>query len=313
MELIEPYTALSYVWGDPTFVDKISLRGKELGITGNLAAALRDIRDATRAKSTPAQIILSSTSGHWNLIPNSFFGQCKKPRRREVEGEGEARSGPICDIESINSIRADYSRYRLARTSHSSNDLSSSASLISSDDARIDEKPLEGCSFRKILKVRTGCYAFDLRDAVFAHLSIVSDKDEILKFVKLDYNQMIKEQFTAAARYITKQGGLGHLTEAIAPSHPLRSILPSWVPDWRIDVSQETFLKETEAISATTFHHYAFAAPFDVKESWEILHVSGVLPLPSAYPSIFHLSCEWYHWSDDYKDARVMEDTTRHI
>ncbi|KAI0474712.1 heterokaryon incompatibility protein-domain-containing protein [Xylaria cf. heliscus] len=47
-DLIESYTALSYVWGDPTPVDKILLNGHELGITANLGAALRDMRDASR-------------------------------------------------------------------------------------------------------------------------------------------------------------------------------------------------------------------------------------------------------------------------
>ncbi|KAI0115491.1 heterokaryon incompatibility protein-domain-containing protein [Nemania sp. FL0031] len=47
-DVIEPYTALSYVWGEPTSADKIRLDDKELGITANLGAALRGLRDADR-------------------------------------------------------------------------------------------------------------------------------------------------------------------------------------------------------------------------------------------------------------------------
>ncbi|KAI0548379.1 heterokaryon incompatibility protein-domain-containing protein [Xylaria curta] len=47
-DLIEPYTALSYVWGDPAPVDKILIDGQELGITANLSDALRDLRDSRR-------------------------------------------------------------------------------------------------------------------------------------------------------------------------------------------------------------------------------------------------------------------------
>ncbi|KAI0015875.1 heterokaryon incompatibility protein-domain-containing protein [Xylariomycetidae sp. FL0641] len=43
------YTALSYVWGDPEPVDAIHVDGYQCGITANLAAALRDLRDAGRA------------------------------------------------------------------------------------------------------------------------------------------------------------------------------------------------------------------------------------------------------------------------
>ncbi|KAK8016348.1 HET-domain-containing protein [Apiospora rasikravindrae] len=45
-DLINHYTALSYVWGDPAPADTITLAGgsAKLGITANLSAALKDIR-----------------------------------------------------------------------------------------------------------------------------------------------------------------------------------------------------------------------------------------------------------------------------
>ncbi|KAI0125947.1 heterokaryon incompatibility protein-domain-containing protein [Xylariales sp. AK1849] len=48
-EIIQPFTALSYVWGDPTPVGNIRLEVHNVGITANLEAALRDIRDSTRS------------------------------------------------------------------------------------------------------------------------------------------------------------------------------------------------------------------------------------------------------------------------
>ncbi|KAK1758750.1 heterokaryon incompatibility protein-domain-containing protein [Echria macrotheca] len=47
-DLIDIYTALSYVWGDPSRVGQILLDGQQFGITASLQNALRDIRDATR-------------------------------------------------------------------------------------------------------------------------------------------------------------------------------------------------------------------------------------------------------------------------
>ncbi|KAK0627412.1 heterokaryon incompatibility protein-domain-containing protein, partial [Immersiella caudata] len=49
-DLIETYTALSYVWGDPARTGEILLDRDEqrLGITASLQNALRDIRDETR-------------------------------------------------------------------------------------------------------------------------------------------------------------------------------------------------------------------------------------------------------------------------
>ncbi|OIW34155.1 HET-domain-containing protein [Coniochaeta ligniaria NRRL 30616] len=49
-ELIEPYTALSYVWGDSTQTGTIYISGQAVTITATLASALRHLRDATRPR-----------------------------------------------------------------------------------------------------------------------------------------------------------------------------------------------------------------------------------------------------------------------
>ncbi|KAK2755854.1 ankyrin and het domain-containing protein [Colletotrichum kahawae] len=49
-DLLDPYTALSYVWGSDEKPCLIFLDGKEFGITQSLNDALRDLRDATRAR-----------------------------------------------------------------------------------------------------------------------------------------------------------------------------------------------------------------------------------------------------------------------
>ncbi|KAL2062841.1 hypothetical protein VTL71DRAFT_5913 [Oculimacula yallundae] len=47
-DIIDQYTALSYVWGDPSNKGSVYLNGTLVTITANLDAALRDLRDATR-------------------------------------------------------------------------------------------------------------------------------------------------------------------------------------------------------------------------------------------------------------------------
>lgn len=49
-DLIENYTALSYVWGDPTRIATIEIGGQSLGITASLNSALRYLRDQTRVR-----------------------------------------------------------------------------------------------------------------------------------------------------------------------------------------------------------------------------------------------------------------------
>jgi hypothetical protein len=50
MEIIEPCTALSYIWGDPNDIVEIFVDGKGLEITTNLDSGLRHIRDKTRSR-----------------------------------------------------------------------------------------------------------------------------------------------------------------------------------------------------------------------------------------------------------------------
>ncbi|KAK0657880.1 heterokaryon incompatibility protein-domain-containing protein, partial [Cercophora newfieldiana] len=47
-DLIDTYTALSYVWGDPVRVGEILLDGQPFGLTASLRDALHDIRDEAR-------------------------------------------------------------------------------------------------------------------------------------------------------------------------------------------------------------------------------------------------------------------------
>lgn len=49
-ELVEPYTALSYVWGNSTETGTIYISGQAVTITATLASALRHLRDATRPR-----------------------------------------------------------------------------------------------------------------------------------------------------------------------------------------------------------------------------------------------------------------------
>ena len=43
-EPCEVYTALSYIWGDPSVTENIIVNGLSLAVTSNLASALRQIR-----------------------------------------------------------------------------------------------------------------------------------------------------------------------------------------------------------------------------------------------------------------------------
>ena len=56
-DVIDHYTALSYVWGSPSDRVTISVDGKSFAITKNLDCALKHLRDATRVFSVWADAI----------------------------------------------------------------------------------------------------------------------------------------------------------------------------------------------------------------------------------------------------------------
>ncbi|KAH7311864.1 heterokaryon incompatibility protein-domain-containing protein [Rhexocercosporidium sp. MPI-PUGE-AT-0058] len=61
-DLIDHYTALSYVWGDAKITTRITVEGLGLDITINLASALRYMRDATRKRLIWADAICINQS-----------------------------------------------------------------------------------------------------------------------------------------------------------------------------------------------------------------------------------------------------------
>jgi hypothetical protein len=58
-DLIEGYTALSYVWGDEVVTKTISVDGRDVEVTANLESALRHLRDPSRHQKLWADAICS--------------------------------------------------------------------------------------------------------------------------------------------------------------------------------------------------------------------------------------------------------------
>ncbi|KAI1847193.1 hypothetical protein JX266_006733 [Neoarthrinium moseri] len=87
----------------------------------------------------------------------------------------------------------------------------------------------------RILKDRHGSQATDPRDMLFAHMGLIADQKDVNRYLKIDYTASISDVFVAAGRYaLDKFCHVSSITDRISSS-PLRSHLPSWVPDWGID------------------------------------------------------------------------------
>lgn len=91
-------------------------------------------------------------------------------------------------------------------------------------------------SLLDLLSLRRGLGASDIRDLVYAHLSLADDYRKESKALRVDYTLSCAQVFAEAARYMIDQGALEKViglawdveTAARLPG------LPSWTPDWTL-------------------------------------------------------------------------------
>lgn len=97
-----------------------------------------------------------------------------------------------------------------------------------------------------ILSLRAGCRASDPRDVIFAHMGMITDEQEVLKFLKVDYEASIRDLYTSVGRYALASFGLSKTAKSIKRPQEM-SHVPSWVPDWGLhnwldDLPESTLL-----------------------------------------------------------------------
>ncbi|KAI1195101.1 heterokaryon incompatibility protein-domain-containing protein [Nemania serpens] len=367
-DLIDPYTALSYVWGEHTLADSILLDGQKLGITANLGAALRDLRDGDRTHRvwadalcidqdnipernkqvalmgqiysranntviylgplTPhAEVILREVHRFALLGPDAEHSPGDEEAIIKAANEGllvqpwfhrvwvlqelvlsrepwvqfgpkrirwqdmcrllmpplrqrrldEDTEGDVTVLESMNSVRADYWKNHPAslfsyppprKRVHSNSDE--------------HERRRDPCRLWNLLNMRKNCGVTDLRDMVFAHMGIISDREEAFKYIKIDYSQTTSDLFTAVGRYIERRKGLLSLIHFLGPPRTPNLVLPSWVPSWGRPVHGGVSEPDLEKSLSNPFSASCRAEAFPIMSFVEIESVSDVLPRPPS-------------------------------
>ncbi|GAW25565.1 putative HET domain-containing protein [Rosellinia necatrix] len=393
-DLIEPYTALSYVWGEPKPVDNILLGGREFGITANLGKALRDLRDADRthriwadalcidqgnipernqqvalmgqiySRANNTVIYLGTlTPGAEVLVreidrgtalraPGSSVadeppsdkeailhaadeGVLAQPWFRRVwvfqelvlsrkpwaqfgarrirwqdlcrllvpllaaRRESRGRKAGLTILESMDDARTRY--WRGHHSPLSGDAAAEGPGGLGDHDDRDDDDGGRGgdpCRLWRLLDMRKDCGVTDPRDFVFAHMGIISDREEALKYIRIDYTQTASEVFLATGRYMHRCAGLQPLFGAMGPPRPIDSGLPSWVPDWGRRICEGGAASGRRPKSgpspAPPATSGGAAEAFPIYEAVRILRVSGVLPPPSLPLADFRRRIERY-------------------
>ncbi|KAI1474590.1 HET-domain-containing protein [Daldinia eschscholtzii] len=304
----DPYTALSYVWGDAAAADTILVDGHVFGITANLGAALRDIRNDVKVHHLWAdalcinqndipernqQVALmrdiyssaSSTIAHLGTlspgvgylleqVPQWIFGESRTVYDAGIaleEPQG-SNSNQVLKITSDVTVGSedllarpwfhrawtfqelvlsrdpwvqcgsrkvrwmDLCKYLVPLLETLLKEENTLERINKVHDAvythgNVDPEIL---NFWRILELRGDSQATDPRDLIYANMGLHMDRLEVGEFVQIDYNKTVREVFVEVGLYVMKYLGLNRAVSNISDS-PLRSILPSWVPDWGFD------------------------------------------------------------------------------
>ncbi|KAH8196187.1 hypothetical protein TruAng_009662 [Truncatella angustata] len=144
-----------------------------------------------------------------------------------------------------------------------------------------------------ILGRRAGARASDPRDMIFAHMSMLADREELQRYIRIDYSADVAEVFAAAARYCSETSGtasrirrpLSDLFSHITNS-PLRPYIPSWVPDWGV-ISPwggipSSMLQSPDRVAKGGLNNLLVTAR---SRPYQVVCVTGILPSSSEYPS----------------------------
>ncbi|TRX96519.1 hypothetical protein FHL15_002791 [Xylaria flabelliformis] len=137
----------------------------------------------------------------------------------------------------------------------------------------------------QVLQSRKGCQVSDPRDIVFAHMGIISDRRVAEELIRVDYSQTVLEVFVAMGRYFRYHDGFkAKLDNTSAPS-PLRTTfsLPSWVPDWGIEIDRRYLCPETKTVESSSLQRLAHVFPLTIWGGAKIIALSGALPPSSSF------------------------------
>ncbi|WJG35595.1 heterokaryon incompatibility protein-domain-containing protein [Fusarium oxysporum Fo47] len=250
-DLIEPYTALSYVWGDASQRGVIHLGGSAKEITASLDAALRDMRDKSRVcriwadalcidqsnnaeKGVQVTLMADEIDGvRRDLLSKSWF------RRVWVFQELVLSTDVWVQCDNLRIRWHHFCKVVDTKTVVAAMLLDTLSDSIAQQGQPRNATPLEDMNSRRygafeaplssLLSCRRGIGATDPRDIVFGHLGVVSDRDRCDRFIKVDYDRDLARVSVDTARYFLDATGIESLlSHAMNPSPITAPGIPSW-------------------------------------------------------------------------------------
>ncbi|OTA58438.1 HET-domain-containing protein [Hypoxylon sp. EC38] len=137
----------------------------------------------------------------------------------------------------------------------------------------------------RILKFRMGSQATDPRDMIYANMGFHSDRHPVKNYIEIDYSKPIRDVFIEAGRYVVDSAGFQVALCGLSLDSPLRSILPSWVPDWGVDISPE-LLDSEKTNENTSYPSSSKESLFSIDDRGHIIgieRITSLIPPPESF------------------------------
>ncbi|PVH83202.1 HET-domain-containing protein [Cadophora sp. DSE1049] len=262
-DIIDQYTALSYVWGDPSNTGSIHVDGTLVTITATLDAALRDLRDESRVLRIWADALcidqsnLTERASQVGLMAQIYsiahhtvihLGPLTSETETVLKAAPSNTSGTVTysrDLVSIaeqNMLQAVwFTRVWVFQELVLSRDpmlLSPGWKRKSKELQILGDMSSNRGPIMALLASRRGLGATDPRDMIYANMGIAFDLSSLLGYVQVDYRKSCEEVYEAVARYLLDNIGPGGPTvffpHAASNQQSERKNLASWAPDWTL-------------------------------------------------------------------------------
>ncbi|KFA76587.1 hypothetical protein S40288_09308 [Stachybotrys chartarum IBT 40288] len=242
-DLIESFTALSYVWGDPAATDTVLVDGQVVGITTTLAMALRDMRDSSRMFRVWADALcIDQTNNAEKSHQVAMMGQIYTAAAHTVIHLGsltEETNTVLADTPTIakSDVQTIAGRDLLCRPwfgrvwifqelilsrdpwvqcgfvrirwQELCNRLLDAAAQRSSELSMLREmnntrESRSSTELFRVVQARRGLGATDAKDLVYAQFGVISDRAVVNRYITIDYEMPVAVLYSQVARYIVE-------------------------------------------------------------------------------------------------------------
>ncbi|KFA68513.1 hypothetical protein S40285_05394 [Stachybotrys chlorohalonatus IBT 40285] len=242
-DLIESFTALSYVWGDPAATNTVMVDGQVVGITTTLAMALRDMRDSSRMfRIWTDALCIDQTNNAEKSHQVAMMGQIYTAASHTIIHLGsltEETNAVLADTLTMGKSEAQTIAGRDLLRRPWFGRVWIFQELILSRDPWVQcgfvrirwqelcnrlldapaQRPRELSMLREmnnmresrssaelfgVVQARRGLGATDARDLVYAQFGVISDRAVVNRYITIDYEMPVAFLYSQVARYIVE-------------------------------------------------------------------------------------------------------------